>query len=86
MEAGAKGFFSKSTPLPELTAAIRAVVAGENLTPLSTTLREFFDQYMKPALDPGAASLSSPRTEPADPARGGSQSHRRTSGTPVHIP
>ena len=28
MEAGAKGFLSKSTPLPELAAAIRAVVAG----------------------------------------------------------
>ena len=63
MEAGAKGFFSKSTPLPELAAAIRAVVAGENLTPLSTTLRELLDQYMKPSLDPGAASLTARERE-----------------------
>lgn len=63
MEAGAKGFLSKSTPLPELAAAIRAVVAGENLTPLSTTLREILDKYMKPALDPGAASLTARERE-----------------------
>ena len=63
IEAGAKGFLSKSTPLPELAAAIRAVAAGENLTALSTTLSEVLDQYMEPSLDPGAASLTSRERE-----------------------
>jgi DNA-binding NarL/FixJ family response regulator len=63
IEAGAKGFLSKSTPLPELAAAIRAVHAGENLAHLTTTLREFLDQYMEALLDPGAASLTTRERE-----------------------
>jgi len=63
MEAGARGFLSKSTPLPQLAAAVRAVAAGENLTSLSTTLREILDQYMEPSLDPGAASLTARERE-----------------------
>ena len=62
-EAGAMGFLSKSTPLPELAAAIRAVAAGENLTSQSTTLREILVQYMEPDLDPGAASLTARERE-----------------------
>lgn len=58
IEAGAQGFLSKSTPLPELAAAVRAVAAGENLTPLTTTLSDILSRYMEPALDPGAASLT----------------------------
>ena len=61
--AGAKGFLSKSTPLPELAAAVRAVVAGENLTSLTTTLREVLAHYMEPTLDPGAASLTARERE-----------------------
>ena len=63
IEAGAKGFLSKSTPLPELAAAIRAVHAGENLAHLTTTLREHLDQYMEALLDPGAASLTTRERE-----------------------
>ena len=61
--AGAMGFLSKSTPLPELAAAVRAVAAGENLTPLTTTLREVLAHYMEPTLDPGAASLTARERE-----------------------
>ena len=63
IEAGARGFLSKSTPLPELAAAVRAVSAGENLTSLTTTLRDILDQYMEPSLDPGAASLTARERE-----------------------
>lgn len=62
-KAGARGFLSKSTPLPELAAAVRAVSAGENLTPLTTTLREVLNNYMEPVLDPGAASLTARERE-----------------------
>jgi DNA-binding NarL/FixJ family response regulator len=61
--AGAKGFLSKSTPLPDLAAAVRAVANGENLTPLTTTLREVLAHYMEPTLDPGAASLTARERE-----------------------
>ena len=63
IEVGARGFLSKSTPLPELAAAIRAVAAGENLTGQMTTLREILDHYMEPTLDPGAASLTARERE-----------------------
>ena len=63
VEVGAKGFLSKSTPLPELAAAVRAVSAGENLTALTTTLRDLLDHYMEPSLDPGAASLTARERE-----------------------
>ncbi|MGZ8756062.1 MAG: response regulator [Acidimicrobiia bacterium] len=61
--AGAKGFLSKSTPLPDLAAAVRAVANGESLTPLTTTLREVLAHYMEPTLDPGAASLTARERE-----------------------
>ncbi|MGZ5383699.1 MAG: response regulator [Acidimicrobiia bacterium] len=61
--AGAKGFLSKSTPLPNLAAAVRAVANGESLTPLTTTLREVLAHYMEPTLDPGAASLTARERE-----------------------
>lgn len=56
-EAGAAGFMSKGTPLPDLAAAIRAAAAGESLLEV-TTLREILDRHMEPQLDPGAASLT----------------------------
>ena len=63
IEAGARGFLSKSTPLPELAAAVRAVAAGENLASLTTTLSDVLGRYMEPDLDPGAASLTARERE-----------------------
>lgn len=54
---GAAGFLSKSTPLPDLAAAIRAVSDGRNLMadehPAAT-----LDDYRQPHLDEGAAALT----------------------------
>ncbi len=61
-EAGATGFLSKSTPLPDLAAAIRAAAAGETILE-SATLREILDSYQDPVLDPGAASLTARERE-----------------------
>ena len=55
--AGAVGFLSKSTPLSDLAAAIRAAHNEENFTS-TTTLREVLDRYREPSLDPGAAQLT----------------------------
>jgi DNA-binding NarL/FixJ family response regulator len=55
--AGAKGFLSKSAPLPDLAAAIRAVVAGEELLDPATT-PDILDRYRQPVLDEGAAALT----------------------------
>jgi DNA-binding NarL/FixJ family response regulator len=63
IKAGARGFLSKSTPLPELAAAVRAVAAGENLASLTTTLSDILVQFMEPVLDPGAASLTARERE-----------------------
>jgi len=55
--AGACGFLSKATPLPDLAAAIRAADVGIDLfetTDLAATLSE----YHNPRLSPGAASLT----------------------------
>jgi DNA-binding NarL/FixJ family response regulator len=58
-DAGAAGFFSKSTPLETIAAAIRAVAAGESLDPLDEAMaQDIFERYSKPELDPGAASLT----------------------------
>lgn len=61
-EAGAVGFLSKSTPLPDLAAAVRAAAAGHQLLD-STTVREILDEYQQPQLDPGAASLTAREKE-----------------------
>jgi DNA-binding NarL/FixJ family response regulator len=56
-EAGAVGFFSKSTPLPDLAAAIRSAAAGHNLfavDDVSATL----NQYRSPTLSSAADSIT----------------------------
>lgn len=58
----AAGFLPKSTPLPDLAAAIRAVAMGEILLE-ETTQREILDRHLEPVLDPGAASLTARERE-----------------------
>ena len=55
--AGASGFLSKSAPLPDLAAAIRAVAAGETLLEAAET-PEVLDRHRDPILDEGAAALT----------------------------
>lgn len=55
--AGAAGFLSKSAPLPDLAAAIRAVAAGENLLDAEET-PGILDRHREPILDDGAAALT----------------------------
>ena len=55
--AGASGFLSKSTPLPDLAAAIRAVTDGKTLME-DSSLQETLDAYRQPNLDDGAAALT----------------------------
>lgn len=58
-KAGAAGFFSKSAPLSVISAAIRAVAAGERLDPNDEAATEAtLAGYSEPSLDPGAASLT----------------------------
>ncbi|MDJ0954888.1 MAG: response regulator transcription factor [Acidimicrobiia bacterium] len=60
--AGAKGFLSKSAPLPDLAAAIRAVAAGEMIMDEEST-PEILDQHRQPVLDEGAAALTARERE-----------------------
>jgi DNA-binding NarL/FixJ family response regulator len=55
--AGAVGFLSKSTPLPDLAAAIRAVWDGCNLLE-NEHFEATLDDYRQPHLDEGAAALT----------------------------
>ena len=55
--AGASGFLSKSAPLPDLAAAIRAAAAGEELLDADTT-PAILDLHREPVLDDGAAALT----------------------------
>jgi DNA-binding NarL/FixJ family response regulator len=55
--AGAAGFLSKSTPLPDLAAAIRAAAAGEMLLD-QDQLAATLDRHRQPVLDEGAAALT----------------------------
>jgi DNA-binding NarL/FixJ family response regulator len=55
--AGATGFLSKSAPLPDLAAAIRAAAAGEELLDEQAT-PAILDQHRDPILDDGAAALT----------------------------
>ncbi len=57
IDLGAAGFLSKSTPLLDLAAAIRAVANGEHILS-DTTQRDILDRYRSPLLDPGAQSLT----------------------------
>jgi len=55
IQSGAVGFLSKSAPLADLAAAVRAAAAGESfLTDQDLVL----NRYRNPILDPGAASLT----------------------------
>lgn len=60
--AGAVGFLSKSTPLLDLAAGIRAVHAGHTLLDV-TTLREIFDAFAEPTLEPAAQALTARERE-----------------------
>ena len=60
--AGASGFLSKSSPLPDLAAAIRAVAAGESLMDPEST-PGILDQHRQPILDEGAAALTARERE-----------------------
>ena len=60
--AGAAGFLSKSTPLPDLAAAIRAVWDGKDLMH-DEDLQQTLDLYRQPNLDEGAAALTSRERE-----------------------
>jgi DNA-binding NarL/FixJ family response regulator len=60
--AGAAGFLSKSAPLSDLAAAIRAAHGGVRFLD-ATTLRSVLDQYREPVLDPGAALLTARERE-----------------------
>lgn len=61
-DTGAVGFLSKSTPLLELAAVIRAAAAGEVMIEL-TTLSDIIEQYGQPTLDPAAAALTARERE-----------------------
>ena len=60
--AGASGFLSKATPLPDLAAAVRAASQGENLLD-PTTLRDLLDKHIEVRLEGGAASLTARERE-----------------------
>ncbi len=60
--AGAVGFLSKATPLPDLAAAVRAAAAGEDLMD-DEQLAEVLDRHRAPQLDEGAASLTARERE-----------------------
>ena len=60
--AGAAGFLSKSTPLPRLAAAIRAVASGQRFAAI-TTLSDLLGPFEEPVLDPGAMLLTSRERE-----------------------
>ncbi len=62
--AGAVGFLSKSTPLPDLAAAVRAAYAGERFVELEgEELTTVLDFHREPLLDEGAASLTAREKE-----------------------
>ncbi|MBA2337234.1 MAG: response regulator transcription factor [Acidimicrobiia bacterium] len=60
--AGAVGFLSKATPLPDLAAAVRAAAAGEMLLD-PDAIAEVLDRHRAPQLDAGAASLTARERE-----------------------
>lgn len=60
--AGAVGFLSKATPLPDLAAAVRAVNAGSNLLTADDPAG-VMDDHRQPVLDEGAAALTAREKE-----------------------
>ena len=81
---GAAGFLSKSTPLPDLAAAIRAAAAGETILE-PATLREILDGYQEAVLDPAPAIAHRTRARAARSARAGGILHRRPRRSAVHL-
>jgi DNA-binding NarL/FixJ family response regulator len=61
-QAGAVGFLSKATPLPDLAAAIRAARAGADLMD-PESLRQALLTHREPVLDEGAAALTARERE-----------------------
>ncbi len=55
--AGAVGFLSKSAPLPDLAAAVRAAHAGERFV-AEQAVEAALDRHRQPLLEAGAASLT----------------------------
>ena len=62
IEAGASGFLSKATPLPELAASIRAVHDGVDLCAVDD-LAAALAPYEEATLSPGAESLTARERE-----------------------
>ncbi len=60
--AGAVGFLSKETRLPDLAAAIRAAAAGEMLIG-ADDLHAILDRHRQPVLDAGASALTARERE-----------------------
>lgn len=60
--AGAVGFLSKSAPLPDLAAAIRAAADGQKILDEQET-PSILDRYRQPVLDEGAAALTARERE-----------------------
>jgi DNA-binding NarL/FixJ family response regulator len=60
--AGAIGFLSKETRLPDLAAAIRAAAAGEVLIG-ADDINEILDRHRQPVLDAGASALTARERE-----------------------
>ncbi len=58
---GAVGFMSKSTPLPDLAAAIRAAAAGESL--MTDDAESILMKHQDPVLSAGAAALTAREKE-----------------------
>lgn len=58
---GAVGFMSKSAPLPDLAAAVRAAAAGADL--MGEDAAELLDKHREPVLAAGAAALTSREKE-----------------------
>ncbi|MDH3730628.1 MAG: response regulator transcription factor [Acidimicrobiia bacterium] len=61
-QLGASAFLSKGAPLPELAAAVRAVLAGENLIE-SGVDEGVMARHGAPVLDAGAAALTAREIE-----------------------
>ncbi len=56
--AGAVGFLSKATPLPDLAAAVRAAAGGEHFIAAGHDMAATLDRHREPVLEAGAADLT----------------------------
>lgn len=61
LAVGAVGFMSKSTPLPDLAAAIRAAANGKSL--MGDDAADILDEHREPVLADGAAALTARERE-----------------------